>query len=384
MRVIASFITSLALVAVGCGGGGDAAGRTDTAAPQIPLEGSTTATGADGATTAARAVRLRRIGTFQAPTYLTAPPVDRRRVFVVEQQGTIRVVRDGRTLGTPFLDIRSDVLAGGERGLLSMAFAPDYAQSGLFYVYFTGRDGDIRIQEFHRATADVADRGSRRELLRIEHSAYDNHNGGQLEFGPDGRLYAGIGDGGSEGDPSRTGQNPKTLLGKMLRFDVARRKPAIYSLGLRNPWRFSFDRKTGDLTIGDVGQDKYEEIDFVTRGGGLGKNYGWSAYEGLHRYYGGTVKNYVAPVIETSHSDGNCSITGGYVVRDRAVPALYGRYVYGDYCNPELRWATLRPGRATGGGKLGLRVPALSSFGEDARGRVYALSLNGGVYRFTG
>jgi hypothetical protein len=138
------------------------------------------------------------------------------------------------------------------------------------------------------------------------------------------------------------------------------------------------------MTIGDVGQDKYEEIDFVTRGGGLGKNYGWSAYEGLHRYYGGTVKNYVAPVIETSHSDGNCSITGGYVVRDRAVPALYGRYVYGDYCNPELRWATLRPGRATGGGKLGLRVPALSSFGEDARGRVYALSLNGGVYRFTG
>jgi glucose/arabinose dehydrogenase len=383
MRFIASFITSLALVAVGCGGGGDAAGKTDVGAPQVPLEGSTTSTGANGAAGAAR-VRLRRIGTFQAPTYLTAPPADRRRLFVVEQGGTIRVMRDGRKLATPFLDIHADVQAGGERGLLSMAFAPDYAQSGLFWVYFTGLDGDIRIQRFHRATADRADRGSRREILRVEHSEYSNHNGGQLAFGPDGRLYAGIGDGGSEGDPFRTSQNPKRLLGKMLRFDAARQKPAIYSLGLRNPWRFSFDRKTGDMTIADVGQDKYEEVDFVRRGGGLGKNYGWSAYEGLHRYYGGSVKNYVAPVIETAHSDGNCSITGGYVVRDRAVPELYGRYVYGDFCNPELRRATLRPGGATGDGKLGLSVPALSSFGEDARGRVYALSLNGGVYRFTG
>jgi glucose/arabinose dehydrogenase len=363
MRFIASFITFLALMAAGCGGGGDAASETNTAV-------------------AAGGVRLVRIGSFNAPTYLTSPPVDRRRVFVVEQQGTIRVVRDGRELRTPFLDIRSDVLAGGERGLLSMAFAPDYAESGLFYVYFTGRDGDIRIQEFHRATADVADRGSRRELLRIEHSAYSNHNGGQLEFGPDGRLYAGIGDGGSEGDPFRTAQNPNKLLGKMLRFDAPRRRAAIYSLGLRNPWRFSFDRATGDLAIGDVGQDKYEEIDFVKRGAGLGKNYGWSAYEGRHRYYGGSVKNYLPPVIETSHSDGNCSITGGYVVRDRAVPALYGRYVYGDYCNPALYSAKLSSGRASGNRRLGLEVPALSSFGEDARGRVYALSLNGPVYRF--
>jgi glucose/arabinose dehydrogenase len=384
MRVIASFITSLALVAVGCGGGGDAAGRTESGTPQIPLEGSTTSTGADGTTTAARAVGLRRIGTFQAPTYLTAPPGDRRRLFVVEQAGTVRVVRDGRKLATPFLDLRSDVQAGGERGLLSMAFAPEYATSGLFWVYFTGLDGDIHIQRFHRATADRADRGSRREVLRVEHSQYSNHNGGQLAFGPDGRLYTGLGDGGLGGDPFRSAQNPSKLLGKILRFDAARQKPEVYSIGLRNPWRFSFDRKTGDMTIGDVGQNEYEEIDFVVRGGGLGKNYGWSAYEGLHRYYGGTVKNYVAPVIETSHSDGNCSITGGYVVRDRGVPGLYGRYVYGDYCNPELRWAALRPGRATAGGKLGLRVPALSSFGEDARGRVYVLSLNGPVYRFTG
>jgi glucose/arabinose dehydrogenase len=262
-----------------------------------------------------------------------------------------------------------------------MAFAPDYAQTGLFYVHFTGNDGDIHIQEFRRATADRANPGSRRELLRVEHSSEPNHNGGQLAFGPDGRLYGGLGDGGGGGDPFRNAQNRSRLLGKILRFDAARRKPEVYSLGLRNPWRFSFDRATGDMTIGDVGQDQYEEIDFVKRGTGRGKNYGWSAFEGRHRYYGGSVKNYVPPVVERSHAEGNCSITGGYVVRDRAVPALYGRYVYGDYCNPVLRWAKLRPGGATGG-TLALRVPALSSFGEDARGRVYAVSLDGPVYRF--
>jgi hypothetical protein len=275
------------------------------------------------------------------------------------------------------------VQAGGERGLLSMAFAPDYAKSGLFYVYFTGQDGDIRIQEFRRATRDRANPGSRREVIRIEHSAYPNHNGGQLEFGPDGRLYAGIGDGGSEGDPYRTAQNPARLLGKILRFDTGRRRAEIWALGLRNPWRFSFDRLTGDVVIADVGQDKYEEVDFVRRGRLHRKNFGWSKYEGFHKYYGGTVSNYVKPVIERSHSQGYCSITGGYIVRDRSLKALYGRYVYGDYCQPQLRWARLRTGRATSGGTLGLRVSALTSFGEDARGRVYALSQNGPVYRLT-
>ncbi|MEA2425313.1 MAG: hypothetical protein QOH13_1723 [Thermoleophilaceae bacterium] len=374
MRFIVSLTICLALVAIGCGGGGDAAGKSSTAAPQIPLAGSTAAKSG---------VRLVRIGSFSAPTYLTAPPADTHRVFVVEQAGTIRVVRDGKKLGTPFLDIHSDVQSGGERGLLSMAFAPDYATSGLFYVYFTGGDGDIHIQEFHRSSADRADRGSRRELLRIEHSTYPNHNGGQLAFGPDGRLYTGTGDGGGGGDPFRNAQNPSKLLGKLLRFDAARKRPAVYAIGLRNPWRFSFDRANGDLTIGDVGQDKYEEIDFVKRGGASGKNFGWSKIEGRHSYYGGSVPNYVPPVIERSHSQGYCSITGGYIARDRGVPGLYGRYVYGDYCKPALRWAKLRAGRAYAGGELGLHVPSLSSFGEDARGRVYALSLSGPVYRFT-
>jgi glucose/arabinose dehydrogenase len=387
MRFILSLTTCLVLAAIGCGEGDDASGRIETDAPQAPPAdkgGSTSAGKARPGATAAATVHLRRIGTFESPTYLTAPPADKRRLFVVEQAGTIRVVRDGRKLATPFLDLRSDMQAGGERGLLSMAFAPDYAKSGLFYVYFTGQDGDIHIQEFRRATADRANRGSRRELIRIEHSTYPNHNGGQLVFGPDGRLYTGTGDGGGGGDPFRNAQNPSRLLGKILRFDAARRRPEVYAIGLRNPWRFSFDRATDDVVIADVGEDLYEEIDFVRRGRLRGKNFGWSAYEGFHRYYGGSVSNYVKPLIERSHSsDGYCSITGGYIVRDRGVKALYGRYVYGDYCQPQLRWARLRTGRANGGGTLGLRVSALTSFGEDARGRVYALSQNGPVYRLT-
>jgi glucose/arabinose dehydrogenase len=295
-------------------------------------------------------------------------------VFVVEQAGTIREVRDGRKLAKPFLDIRRQVQAGGERGLLSMAFAPDYAKSRLYYVYYTGTDGDIHVVEFP----------TRRELIRIEHSTYPNHNGGQLQFGPDGRLYMGTGDGGGGGDPFRNAQNPKRLLGKILRFDATRRTPEVLAVGLRNPWRFSFDRANGDVTIADVGQNAYEEVDFVKAGTLRGRNFGWSAYEGLHKYHGGSVSNYAGPVIERSHDgDGYCSITGGYIVRDRSLGSLYGRYVYGDYCNTQLRWAKLAPGRATAGGTIGLRVPALTSFGEDARGRVYALSQSGPAYRLS-
>jgi glucose/arabinose dehydrogenase len=370
MRIILSLVTCFVLAAIGCGGGDDASGRVETDAPQIPL-GDGANSGSEPAKPASAGVRLRRIGTFDSPTYLTSPPGDKRRLFVVEQAGTIRELRGGRVLSKPFLDVRSQVLAGGERGLLSMAFAPDYAKSGLYYIYFTGRDGDIHVQEFP----------TRRELIRIEHSTYSNHNGGQLQFGPDGRLYMGTGDGGGGGDPFRNAQRPTRLLGKILRFDAARRRPAVLAIGLRNPWRFSFDRANGDVTIADVGQDKYEEVDFVKSGSLRGSNFGWSQFEGFHAYYGGSVSNYVKPVIETSHSDGNCSISGGYIVRDRSLKALYGRYVYGDYCKPQLRWAKLRSGRAAAGGTIGLSVSALTSFGEDARGRVYALSQNGPVYR---
>jgi glucose/arabinose dehydrogenase len=376
-------VTALCLVAGGCGGGGS--GSVDTAAPQIPLAGQTTTRTAPQPVTAARGVRLIRIGTFNAPTYLSAPPGDTHHLFVVEQEGTIRVLRDRRILTSPFLDIHRDVSAGGERGLLSMAFAPDYATSGLFYVYFTGTDGDIRIQEFRasKGNAERADVSTRRELLRIEHSAYTNHNGGQLQFGPDGLLYAGIGDGGDEGDPFRRGQNLKLPYAKILRFDphATPVRPETYAYGLRNPWRFSFDRQTGDLVIADVGQDAIEEVDFSPAGTPPGRNYGWSVFEGRSHYNHGAAPGAIPPVIQRLHSQRSCSITGGYVVRDHALASLYGRYVYGDYCDPALRAAKLSAGHAEGDRRIGLGVQALSSFGEDASGRVYAVSLAGSVYR---
>jgi glucose/arabinose dehydrogenase len=338
-----------------------------------------------------------KVGTFDTPTYVQGPPGDASRLMVVEQAGRIRVVRGGRTLRAPFLDIRRQVSSGGERGLLSMAFAPDYASSHLLYVYFTGRNGDVRIVQF-RGSGDRADPSSARNVITIPHSTYPNHNGGQLQFGPDGKLYAGIGDGGSESDPNRNGQKLSTLLAKLIRIDpkpgggysvpadnpFAGRsgvRPEIYAYGLRNPYRFSFDRLTGALTVADVGQNEIEEIDFTAKGKGAGANYGWSAYEGRKRFHGGA-SGTVFPVLQQFHRDGWCAIIGGYVVRDRSLTGLYGRYVYGDNCKTGIRSATLSPGRASGDRRISLSVPALSSFGEDSQGRVYATSLNGQVYRF--
>jgi glucose/arabinose dehydrogenase len=345
---------------------------------------------------AATGVRLRSIGRFSAPTYVAAPPGDTHRLFVVQRGGSVVVLRDGRRSGT-FLRVATTT--DGERGLLSIAFPPDYAQSGLVYVYSTAPNGDIRIDEFHAAPdADRVDADSRRRLLSIRHPE-SNHNGGQLQFGPDGLLYAGIGDGGSEGDPHRYGQNLGVLYGKLLRIDprssggrpytvpdsnpfVGRSgvRPEIYAYGLRNPWRFSFDRSTGAITIGDVGQDAIEEIDHEPRDGAAGVNFGWSAFEGRSRYNGGSAPDAVPPVIQHTHAAGWCSIVGGYVMRDASVPALLGRYVYGDLCQPRLYAARLRSHSASDR-RLGLTVPELVSFGEDAAGHVYAVSLNGPVYR---
>ena len=348
-------------------------------------------------------LRLVSIGRFDNPLYVTAPPGDRRRIFVVEQGGTIRVVRGGHKVAAPFLDIRDKVVSGGEQGLLSMAFAPDYARSGRFYVDYTDTSGNTRIIEYRRATADRANPASARQVL-FQTQPEANHNGGLVLFGPDRLLYIGFGDGGAEGDPHGprgNGQNLDTLLGKILRIDprpsggrpyrvpasnpfVGRPgvRPEIYAYGLRNPWRFSFDRLTGDLTIADVGGDQVEEVDFARRGGARGRNYGWRPWEGRRRNSNEPAPGAVFPVLQLFHRDGNCSITGGYVVRDRGVPALYGRYVYGDYCAGRLLAATLRPGRAVNRRTLPLRqVPELSSFGEDAQGRVYVTSLAGGVWR---
>ncbi len=280
-----------------------------------------------------------------------------------------------------------------ERGLLSIAFAPDYIISGRFFVYYTSRRppaaraGDVVIDEFRRSAADpeVADPATRRPLLAIDHDDHENHNGGQLAVGPDGALYAGTGDGGGAGDPLGSGQNPGSLLGKLLRLDPAGGGPTtVWLTGLRNPFRFSFDRLTGDLTIGDVGQGDIEEIDFSPKasGWGRGANFGWNILEGSNRYGPGNVPaGHVAPVIEHPHSAGWCSITGGYVVRDPAIPELYGRYVYGDYCKGELYAANLALPRAGGVGPIGVRVGGLSSLGEDGCGRLYAASIDGPVYR---
>jgi glucose/arabinose dehydrogenase len=323
-------------------------------------------------------------------------------VFVVEQEGRIMLVKNGRKLGTPFLDIRSDVLAGGERGLLSLAFAPDYSRSGLFYVYYTDRGGNIRVQEVKRSgNPDRANAGSRRQVLFQDHSQFPNHNGGQLQFGPDGYLYLGLGDGGSAGDPSNHAQSLGTLLGKILRIDphasggraysipssnpfAARNgvRGEIYSYGLRNPWRFSFDRSTGDLAIGDVGQNEFEEIDFARKGKAAGVNYGWKRYEGFQRYSSVSVSGtYSRPVLVRSHGAGFCAIIGGYVVRDRSLGSLYGRYLYGDNSNPGIYSVKLRTGHASGARTLPFRVRGLSSFGQDARGRIYLTALGGSLYR---
>ena len=351
---------------------------------------------------AARGVKLTRIGTFDSPLYVAQPPEDRSRLFVLQQGGKIMVVRNGRALRTPFLDLTSRVVSGGEQGLLGLAFAPDYARSGRFYVNYTDTSGNTRVVEYRRGrSADRANARSAR-LVLFQPQPQPNHNGGQLAFGPDGLLYVGLGDGGGEYDQhgrSGNGQNLGTPLGKLLRIQplpgggyriprdnpfVGRRgaKATIYAYGLRNPWRFSFDRATGDIAIGDVGQDHVEEVDFRTRGTARGVNFGWRAYEGTRvedptLHISGDVK----PVLEYTHAGGNCAVTGGYVIRDPRLPRLAGRYVYGDFCAGNIFTATLRQGGASRPRRLGFHVGSLSSFGEDQRGRVYVVSLNGPVYR---
>ncbi len=383
----ALLLVALALAA--CGGGDELTGAGAT-----PLSGGS-ATAAKG-----NGLRLVKVADFEAPVYVTAPPGDKQRLFVVEQAGRIQVRKAGRS--RTFLDIRNLVTNSGEQGLLSMAFAPDYATSKHFYVYYTDKGGQQRVVEYSASSPDKADPGSARLVLRMP-DPESNHNGGLLLFGPDKHLYIGTGDGGGAGDQHGTrgnGQNKGVLLGKILRIDPAQsgssaytipddnpfsgsgERREIYAYGLRNPWRFSFDRRTGDLSIGDVGQDAYEEIDFVRKGKGRGKNFGWRAFEGNSTYKSGeSAPGAVAPVIVTKHSAGNCSITGGVVVRDRNVPGAYGRYLYGDFCKGEILSAKLKLPKVTSNRKTGMKVESLSSFGEDARGRVYVVSLSGPVYR---
>jgi len=406
-RVALAHALLVALVALAACGSDDSAAESATTETTSATAPATTR----AEPSAAGGVRLFSVGRFDAPVYVTAPPGDRRRIFVVEQGGTIRVVRAGKRLSRPFLDLRGKVTSGGEQGLLSIAFAPDYARTRCFYVNYTARNGTQSVVEYRRSESsrDRALPSSARLVLQYD-GVEANHNGGLVTFGPDRLLYIGTGDGGGTNDQHGTRGNAQdlgSLLGKLLRIDPRRSgaerytvppsnpfvgqagaRAEIYSYGLRNPWRFSFDRATGDLTIGDVGQGAAEEVDFATKGAASGANYGWRPFEGRRRTSGiagsESAPNAVAPVLELSHDDGNCSITGGYVVRDEGLPALEGRYVYGDFCEGQLRSAKLT---AAGGPSGDAAVPGvatvdqLSSFGEDAGGRVYVTSLSGPVYR---
>jgi glucose/arabinose dehydrogenase len=379
----------LALVLPACGSANDpGGGATDTAA-----------------TSAKRGVGLKKIGSFDAPVEVTGAPGFPKLLFVVEQEGRIAVVSGGRRAGT-FLDLRDLVNYGGERGLLSVAFPPDYARSKRFYVYYTDAAGAIQIDEFQRRSATRAAAGSRRPVITIPHPVNSNHNGGQLQF-LDNLLYFGTGDGGSGGDPPNNAQNRDVLLGKLLRIDpraaggtpysVPASNPfvggpgrdEIFSYGLRNPFRFSFDTTHGQprIAIGDVGQNEFEELDYATVGRASGANFGWDALEGFSKYTdensgtpdpGGTVK----PIFAYPHSrGGSCSIIGGYVVRDPRLAGLRGRYVYADLCEGQLRSLVPHLKRASGDRKLGLQVSSPSTFGEDQRHRLYVASLEGPVYR---
>jgi glucose/arabinose dehydrogenase len=352
-------------------------------------------------------VALKKIGEFDQPVYVTGAPGFPQLLFVVEQPGRVVVLNGGKRLPRPFLDLRGEVGYGGEEGLLSIAFPSDYRQSGSFYVYYNDNAGNIRIDEFKRRGATRAAAGSRRQVIEIPHPVNSNHNGGQLQFLDD-LLYFGTGDGGAGGDPPNNAQNKEVLLGKLLRIDP---RPAggqpysvpssnpfvgksgrdeIYSYGLRNPFRFSFDTvsaKQPRIAIGDVGQSQFEEIDYTSVAAASGANFGWDALEGFAPYTdessgtadpGGTVK----PIFAFPHSrGGSCSVTGGYIVSDPGLRSLYKRYVYADFCEGELRSFAPHLKRASGDRKLGLAVASPSSFGEDQAHHPYVSSLEGPVFR---
>lgn len=354
-------------------------------------------------TDVAAGVRLTRIasGLAKPVAFAVAPGDTTGRLFVVEQTGKIRIIRDGVLLAEPFLDLTARVSTsadtrGSEQGLLGLAFHPRFAANGRFFVNFTDTTGTTRVVErtIGRDDPDRAAPGNERIVLSVD-QPYANHNGGHLAFGPDGRLYVGLGDGGSAGDPKGNGQNPTSLLGKMLALDVDAgpdAKPTVVALGLRNPWRYGFDRETGDLWIADVGQNRFEEIDVLTvamRTASAPTNFGWNAVEGMHCFRGPLCdqRRFTPPVLEYGHDDG-CSITGGYVYRGTRLPALVGRYFFADYCTAIIR-SVRRDGttvRDVWDWRQALdpesRLASLSSFGEDAAGELYLLSLDGDVYRF--
>ena len=404
-----SFLLLLTLPFLACGGLAESAPLT--AAPATaPAAQTSPQPLIIPATSLPAATEITNAGTFPDPSEYQwnliagglARPVDIRsaedgsvRIFIVEKYGTIRIFENGQLLDAPFLDISGRVNDdGNEMGLLGLAFHPDYEQNGFFYVNYTGRGGNTFISRFH-ASGNSADPAGEKILLTVD-QPFSNHNGGALAFGPDGYLYIGLGDGGSAGDPLGNGQNLNSLLGKILRIDVDHgdpyavpadnpfittgASPEIWGYGLRNPWRFSFDRATGDLYIGDVGQDTWEEIDFVPRGQ-AGSNFGWNYIEGSHAYSGSpppASMQLTYPVAEYEHTEG-CSVTGGYVYRG-ALPGWSGIYLYADYCLGTVRGLMLSNGQWQSQVMFETGM-TITSFGQDASGEIYFSSDNGGIYQ---
>ncbi|MEV3858937.1 PQQ-dependent sugar dehydrogenase [Streptomyces sp. NPDC050095] len=340
-------------------------------------------------------IALTHVATAKNPTAGTAGPGG--TVWIAERAGTVRVLSP-KGLGAPVLDISAETTTDGERGLLGIAFDQRFAH---FYISFTNLEGTSTVDEF-AVRGGTIQQNTRRTVL-TQTQPYDNHNGGDIKFGPDGYLYIALGDGGSGGDPQGNGQNLGTLLGKLLRIDPAggrasgkpyaipadnpfvadpNAKGEIWAYGLRNPWRFSFDAGTGDLYIGDVGQSDWEEIDRAPASSKGGENYGWSQMEGTHPFRGGTEPaNHVPPVHEYDRTGLGCAVTGGFVYRGRAIPDLQGQYVYSDYCDGTIRSLQVKNGKVTGVHDLGVNGGEVISFVQGCRGELYALAIGGAVSR---
>ena len=363
-----------------------------TSEPSTPTQDASPSP--DPASLAGARIDLRRVAVLEQPVALAVRPGE-DALYIAEKVGRVVALRGDSAEPEVILDITGEVSQGSEQGLLGLAFAPD---GRFLYINYTDVSGHTQVVEF-RTADDGVDVGSRREVLFVE-QPYSNHNGGNLVFGPDGYLYIGLGDGGSGGDPHGNGQSLQTLLGKMLRISprpsgddpygipadnpfVGRddARPEIWAYGLRNPWRYSFDRETGDLWIGDVGQSAREEIDVEPAGSSGGLNFGWNLFEGSLPFLGGSDAGAVGPVYEYPNGTGGCAVTGGYVYRGSRIPDLVGAYVFADFCGGGLEAFVLRDGVAKQHRPLGEVVDAVASFGQDAAGELYVLSLAGPVYR---
>jgi glucose/arabinose dehydrogenase len=371
-----------------CGGAGTA--QVTTTTPPSTVAPSTPSSSLAGVR-----IHLVEVATLEQPLAMAVRPAD-PTLYVAQKTGKIVAVRGGIVDPVPVLDLTEQVSLGGEQGLLGVAFSPSGRD---VYVNYTDTNGDTHVTGYEMR-AGRAVTATRRDVLFVD-QPYSNHNGGDLVFGPDGYLYVGLGDGGSGGDPQGNGQSLSTLLGKMLRIDPtpfgdrpyripadnpfvgrADARPEIWAYGLRNPWRYSFDRRTGDLWIGDVGQSAWEEVDIQPSDSPGGENYGWNRMEGGHPYGGADPPAHaVPPVYEYSHDGGGCVVTGGYVYRGESIPELDGAYVFADFCIGELEALRVKDGRVIDHRALGAVVSNLSSFGEDAQGELYAMSLSGGLYR---